>query len=574
MGRFNKKLTNNSVYPIGSNSDDISESEDSIGSENSDQYTNSSNSSNIKNIDSNFLYNEQKDNLYILIYKLGSGSYATIWYSFEIENFYSKIKNNKPIKINPRALKIHNSKVYSYGITETNVTKILTINPDSKNSKKCPNINYPLDHFILEDSIVIIVYELAMGSLYDLLKLFGKTLPIDFVHKIIPQLIEPIKFMHNLEFIHTDIKPENYLLMGMSEYQQKIYNYAINYGLVEKLKRILTNGKKNKFDFQNKNFQEQLNKFLKNISKEFNITNNIISELIVSNSIDNQSDDENESNPNSNLNKDAESEIESESTNADIKSFYSQYSDDENSEDYLTVESYDSRNDEYDIPLDIFHTSHINNLICELENLKNFDNNINTNTNTNITKQNYSDNDMNLFLNPIVKLTDFGTIQNLNEPFKTIQTRYYRAPELLLGLDYNQNIDVWSLGCTIFELFTGSILFDVCANNLLSKYDIDLLNISMIMEKITLEEQTKLFELIEQSPRKNYLINSNGCLNFIKKIECLKFDNSNIISNCIFKSKNKFSNNFDVSEYNEFSLNIVNSIDSMLKINSDERIMI
>ena len=261
-------------------------------------------------------------------------------------------------------------------------------------------------------------------------------------------------------------------------------------------------------------------------------------------------------------------DLDASSSDKDIKSLYSQYSDNENSEDYLTVSSYDSRNNEYDIILDIFHSSQINNLICELENSINIvsSNNIDTNTNINLN--------FNCFLNPIIKLTDFGTMQDLNESLKTIQTRYYRAPELLLGLDYNQNIDIWSLGCAIYELFTGNILFDVCANNLLEKYDIDLLNINMIIEKISLEEQKKLFKLIGQSPRKNYLINSNGCLNFIKKIECLKFDNSNIISNSVFKSKNKFSNNFDVSKYEEFSVDIMNSIDSMLKINSDERIMI
>lgn len=39
-------------------------------------------------------------------------------------------------------------------------------------------------------------------------------------------------------------------------------------------------------------------------------------------------------------------------------------------------------------------------------------------------------------------------------------TRYYRAPELILGLDFDNRIDIWSIGCTLYELYTGNILFD------------------------------------------------------------------------------------------------------------------
>lgn len=41
-----------------------------------------------------------------------------------------------------------------------------------------------------------------------------------------------------------------------------------------------------------------------------------------------------------------------------------------------------------------------------------------------------------------------------------IQTRQYRAPEVLLGHKYCTSADIWSLGCMIFELLTGDLLFD------------------------------------------------------------------------------------------------------------------
>lgn len=41
-----------------------------------------------------------------------------------------------------------------------------------------------------------------------------------------------------------------------------------------------------------------------------------------------------------------------------------------------------------------------------------------------------------------------------------IQTRQYRAPEVLVGSKYDTSADMWSLGCMCFELLTGDLLFD------------------------------------------------------------------------------------------------------------------
>lgn len=42
-----------------------------------------------------------------------------------------------------------------------------------------------------------------------------------------------------------------------------------------------------------------------------------------------------------------------------------------------------------------------------------------------------------------------------------VQSRSYRAPEVILGLPYDQKIDIWSFGCILAELLTGSVLFQV-----------------------------------------------------------------------------------------------------------------
>lgn len=40
-----------------------------------------------------------------------------------------------------------------------------------------------------------------------------------------------------------------------------------------------------------------------------------------------------------------------------------------------------------------------------------------------------------------------------------VQSRSYRAPEVILGHSYNKKIDLWSLGCILAELYSGEVLF-------------------------------------------------------------------------------------------------------------------
>jgi len=59
-----------------------------------------------------------------------------------------------------------------------------------------------------------------------------------------------------------------------------------------------------------------------------------------------------------------------------------------------------------------------------------------------------------------VKVIDFGSSCFKHEKVHTyIQSRYYRSPEVMLGLGYGPAIDMWSLGCIMVELATGSPIF-------------------------------------------------------------------------------------------------------------------
>ena len=59
-----------------------------------------------------------------------------------------------------------------------------------------------------------------------------------------------------------------------------------------------------------------------------------------------------------------------------------------------------------------------------------------------------------------IKVIDFGSSCLENEKVYTyIQSRFYRSPEVILGMTYGMPIDIWSLGCILAELLTGYPIF-------------------------------------------------------------------------------------------------------------------
>ncbi|MFM7985409.1 MAG: protein kinase domain-containing protein [Candidatus Fonsibacter sp.] len=54
-----------------------------------------------------------------------------------------------------------------------------------------------------------------------------------------------------------------------------------------------------------------------------------------------------------------------------------------------------------------------------------------------------------------IKICDFNLVINADEKLGNediqIQTRYYRAPEIILGCGLHKKTDYWSIGCVLFE---------------------------------------------------------------------------------------------------------------------------
>ncbi|CAB3978491.1 dual specificity kinase CLK2 isoform X1 [Paramuricea clavata] len=66
---------------------------------------------------------------------------------------------------------------------------------------------------------------------------------------------------------------------------------------------------------------------------------------------------------------------------------------------------------------------------------------------------------------PDIKVIDFGSATFEDDHHsRTVSTRHYRAPEVVLELGWSYPCDVWSIGCIMFELYTGFTLFQTHEN--------------------------------------------------------------------------------------------------------------
>lgn len=517
-------------------------------------------------MDTNILYDSNKDTLYIKIYKLGEGSYAEVWCCIEIPRLLYLTRIKKPFEYKLKALKIHLDDSFDEGMLETKINEILI-----KDGTKSNYINYPIDHFVFDSIYVVIVYDLAIGSLYDVLKKFDRKLKLKTVKKFISPMKEAVKFIHSCGYIHTDIKPENYLLMGTTSFQNDILKWTQKYSLQDKIKKLNTMKKYDEEVFFDV-ITEPIYKYLKELSKKFNISDNIQDpEYISDTESDSKADSDSNASSRSRVNSNSEIELDLDQLNTNLNDALSCCSD---SSGYDTsCSSYNSENDEYLNTYDIFHTNEILNYLSKKDqekddltdvnktNLINLDDN-NQNKekiNFNNVKLTEEQKDIEKYLeNPIIKLTDFGLIEKFGSKSHTIQTRYYRAPEIVLGLEYDYTCDIWSLGSSIYELLFGKIMIDIEKDDDFEKYDNDLINIKLLIERMGKSNFESIINLVLTSPRHNYILNSDKTLRFYKTIKYNEW-----YKNLELNTNSKLSDAINKEIFNE--------INNMLQINNFNR---
>ncbi|THU99372.1 hypothetical protein K435DRAFT_827726 [Dendrothele bispora CBS 962.96] len=97
-----------------------------------------------------------------------------------------------------------------------------------------------------------------------------------------------------------------------------------------------------------------------------------------------------------------------------------------------------------------------------------------------------------------IKVIDFGSSCFEHEKIYTyIQSRFYRSPEVILGMNYHMAIDMWSLGCILAELYTGFPIFP--GEN-------EQEQLSCIMEVLGVPDK----EFVNRSSRKKLFFEPNG----------------------------------------------------------------
>lgn len=89
-----------------------------------------------------------------------------------------------------------------------------------------------------EGNYNIMLMDLLGASLEDVFKLNNNKFSVKTVVLIADQLLERIEFLHSKEFLHRDIKPDNFLI-GRGKKVDKIY--MIDLGLAKKYMKEGTN---------------------------------------------------------------------------------------------------------------------------------------------------------------------------------------------------------------------------------------------------------------------------------------------------------------------------------------------
>ena len=350
------------------------------------------------------------------------------------------------------------------------------------------------------------VFEVMGVTLLEIIKKYNyKGIPIPLVRVITKQILIGLDFLHRIcHIIHTDMKPENILVCLTNEELRLIQEtgtYNINKNsnknsnnkkefcvndIMKARKKLIEERKKNQIkqvkrmersEISQEIIEERIKKIMEledeennyeNINNTINVNNFDINELIERPRI--------KSVPKNNIDISfPENNNYNNSSNDSNDMYINAYNENDNSDG--TGNREEKNKNPYDISLKLYKLSLQNyskekNRILHDINYRKFillQNKI-ISEKKSLEEKNYFLKDINNYfalrgpnvdLSIEVKICDIGNACWFNYHFSTIiQTRQYRSPEVILGINYNETSDIWSLACIIYELITGDFLFN------------------------------------------------------------------------------------------------------------------
>lgn len=255
-------MKKNKISPVSSSSESSSSGSSSSGSSSGSSRSSSSSGSSSSGsssgsgssdstVEEDFEHEVFKND-YLILYKLGSGAFSTVWLAYQLSknDFF--------------AIKVQNHDCYNEGILEKECLE-LTAGFNTNCLIKL------MDSFEIErddKTYVCMVLELAIDSAYYFLrkyrKINGTGIPPVVMKKLHDDVCEGISYLHANHLIHTDIKPENILVCGKDKRLIAIKNKLEQIKFKETCDKELEKFK-NKINFKHKNAKDKYRKGKKKI---------------------------------------------------------------------------------------------------------------------------------------------------------------------------------------------------------------------------------------------------------------------------------------------------------------------
>ena len=385
------------------------------------------------------------------------------------------------------------------------------------------------------------VFEIVGVTLLELIKRYNyKGIPLPFIRIITKQILIGLDFLHRIcHIIHTDLKPENVLVCLTNEELRTIQETGhLEIEKADKKKKKKNNNDESQSGMNGKQMRKKRNKFKKKQIKKLEKMG--LSPQEIEKQIKEIMDKKEEE-----INKKDEEELISEDDDTDdydidelierprilsIPKININVDDkeekDDDEEDLINL---GIKNPKYNVNLMDYSKSlkaylkekkriihdedHRKNMILQNEMLNKAKTELEKEKIMKTLKEKFSRRGPEIDPSIEVKICDVGNACWFNHHFSTIiQTRQYRAPEVLLGINYNESSDIWSLGCMVFELATGDFLFEPRKGDTYSKNDDHLAQIIELVGKMP-----KNFALSGSNSMKYF--NKNGKLKRIRKLQ-------------------------------------------------------